>query len=509
MSPDTLLSVNNITIRLRDHFLFHNTHWQLGRREQWLILGENGSGKTTFAKALAGLLPLKTGEIILHFVESGKYPYPQINKDKIAYVSFDSQQRMLTKDSLKRDFEAYAGKESPGTRVKDFMNVKSQASIIKSNEMFDIFKLKDRELSSLSTGEIRKVFIIKAIAQKPKVLILDEPFDGLDKESKNILMKIISAVIEDGIQLILIVHKIDQVPQEITHVMVIKDGKIEKQGRKEDILDKTKIKPSKSADQSDFGSGKISGKTGANDLQSFPEPNFKSGEILIDMQNVTVKYGEKIVLDSINWQLMDGENWAILGHNGAGKSTLLQLITGDHNQRFANNITIFGKKKDEGISVWDIKRAIGIVSQDLMLKHVYEMKAESVVLSGFFDSIGLYKTATNEQRSKSKEWINILGIQDLIDKNYQELSFGQKRLILIARAVVKSPKILVLDEPCHGLDIKNRQRVLDIIDEIGNTRTNLLLITHDPDEIVSSITNVLELESGKIVKKVSLSVEHS
>ncbi len=495
-SSNILISANNITIRLRDHFLFNNTSWKLKKGEQWLIVGENGSGKTTFAKALSGLLPLKTGEIILNFIK-GKYPYPQINKDKIAYVSFDTQQQVLKKDSLKRDFDAFVGIESIGTKVRDFLD--NDEDLMIYDENFSINSFLERELATLSTGEMRKVFLVKAIMQDPTILILDEPFDGLDKSSKEVLMRMIKRIMENDTNIILIVHKSNEIPEGITHIMVVKDGQIVKSGRKEDIFQKTQQigKPeSQNVRKSDFL------KIRQSDNQKFP--NITEKETLIDMQNVTVKYGNKIVLDNITWQLKDGENWAILGQNGAGKSTLLQLITGDHQQRFANNISIFGKKKDEGISIWDIKKAIGIVSADLMLKHVYEMKAESVVLSGFFDSIGLYKTANPEQKNKAGEWINNLGIQDLVKKNYQQLSFGQKRLILIARAVVKSPKILVLDEPCHGLDTQNRKKVLDMIEEIGNTSTNLLLVTHNPEEIVNSITNVLELENGKVVKKVRL-----
>lgn len=198
--------------------------------------------------------------------------------------------------------------------------------------------------------------------------------------------------------------------------------------------------------------------------------------------------------------MKDGENWAILGPNGAGKSTLMHLINGDHQQRYANNITIFGKKKDAGISVWDIKKRIGIVSTDLMLRYQKHIQAFDVVLSGFFDSIGLYKKATKRQRDRALEWIKKLGLEGIAKRNYHELSFGQKRLILIARSVVKSPKILILDEPCHGLDIYNRKHILEMVDQIGKTNTNLLLITHNKDEIVSSINHILELDKGRIVR---------
>lgn len=483
-----LLSANNITIRLRDHFLFSNTSWHLNEGEQWVITGENGSGKTTFAKALCGLLPLKTGEIILHFVKD-QYPYPQLHKDKIVYVSFDTQQQFLKRDSLKRDFESYVGIESPGTKVRDFISqeIRDKKQEIREKN-FEISNLFDRDMITLSTGEMRKVFLVKALLQNPKILVLDEPFDGLDIVSKKILMEIISAVMQKGMHVMLIVHKSDQIPRGMTHIMSIKDGRIENLSSRAQTRELAiNYKGLMINDE--------------NEISHIVGNDKSNKEVLVDFKNVTVKFGEKIILDNISWQLKDGENWAILGHNGAGKSTLLQLIIGDQLQKYANNITLFGKR---GVSVWDIKKAIGIVSQDIFSKHVYDMKAESVILSGFFDSIGLYKNTTDAQKEKAKKWIRILGLGALVPKNFQELSYGQKRLILIARAVVKSPKILILDEPCHGLDSQNRQKVLETIDAIGNTDTNLLLVTHDPEEIVPSVSNVLELENGKIRKQIKI-----
>src|SRR6185437_11908184 len=199
-----ILSAKGITIRVYDRFFFEHTSWQLFQNEQWVILGANGSGKTIFAKALAGLLPLKHGEII--------------SQKKIAYLSFDTQQKILSREERRLDFESAVGKEGKGKTVKHFLG----SSFMKSRftNSFSIKHLLDTSLLSLSTGEMRKVFLLKTLMQQPEILILDEPFDGLDADSKISFRNIIRELMKK-VAIILIVHSADEIPQEITHVLVM------------------------------------------------------------------------------------------------------------------------------------------------------------------------------------------------------------------------------------------------------------------------------------------------
>jgi molybdate transport system ATP-binding protein len=475
-SEKKFLSVNNITIRVGHTFLFHNTNWQMHEKEQWLIIGPNGSGKSTFAKALAGILPLKYGEIICHFIKKGIYPYPQLHKDKIVYLAFETQQKFLQKDSLKRDLASYMGMKEQGTMVKDFLG--NNTNVVRQFGM-DIFL--NREIATLSTGEMRKIFLIKSFLAKPKLLILDEPFDGLDIFAKKAMKKIISFIMKKS-QVVLITHKQSEMISGITHVLVVNNGKITAQGKREQMIQQQELFQKKQQIHKN-----------ANNLKK------KRGLPLIIMKDINVKFEKKVILDHIDWIMYEGENWAIIGPNGSGKSTLMHLITGDQQQGYANNITLFGKRKNE-TPVWEIKEKVGIVSTDLMIRYNKEIKALDVILSGFFDSIGLYKKISKKQKIVAEKWIKILTIEKIAAKNYHELSFGQKRLILIARAVIKSPKLLILDEPCHGLDKDNREMVLQVIQKIGEkTKTNILLITHEKEEIVPCITHTLHLNKGKIV----------
>ena len=192
-----------------------------------------------------------------------------------------------------------------------------------------------------------------------------------------------------------------------------------------------------------------------------------------------------------------GENWAILGPNGSGKSTILKLILGENLQGYSNQVFIFGKPKGSGHTLWDIKRRIGIVSSELQVQYRKKMSAYDVIASGFYDSIGLYHYPTAEQKEIVDAWIDLLRIGEIAQESYHRLSYGQKRMILLARAVVKPPVLLILDEPCHGLDILNRRRILNIVEMIGETETNLLYVTNHKDEILNCITHVLRLQKGR------------
>ncbi len=481
------ITLDQITIRLREKKIFENTSFTIHQGEHLVVIGPNGSGKTSLVKAIAGLLPLSNGEIILNFLKNEKYPYPSLHKDKISYISFESHQNMLKQDELKKDLQEFSGKKNRGILVKEFLG-KSYKSPRKKT--FDISKLLKREFSSLSSGEQRKVFLIKALLKKPQLLILDEPFDGLDRDSKKNFLSILEAL-DKKLHLILVTHNIDEIPSIITHIMQVKNGKIEYFGAKETISDFSKhlftsypLKDRKIKSVS------------ASDLPlSF---NDRNKHTILWMKNINVVIKGKKVLKNISWEVKSGQNWAILGPNGAGKSTLLKLITGESLQSYSNDIEVFGKQFGVNTSVWEIKKRIGVVSTDLLFKHSRQITGLDAIYSGFFDSIGLYQKPNKYQIKKSLEWVKKLQINDLADKQLDEMSFGQRKIILISRAVVKSPKLLILDEPLHGLDRQYRERVLNMLEEITKLGTNIIYTTHNEEELIPSITRRIYLQNGEI-----------
>jgi molybdate transport system ATP-binding protein len=224
-------------------------------------------------------------------------------------------------------------------------------------------------------------------------------------------------------------------------------------------------------------------------------------DILIEMRDTTVQYHGLTVLNHLNWVMRRGENWAILGPNGSGKSTILKLILGDNLQGYANQVILFGRQKGTGETLWEIKKRIGAVSSELQVQYRKKMSAYDVIASGFYDSIGLYQYPTEDQKKIVDQWIRLLCIEDIAGQPFHQLSYGQRRMILLARAMVKSPVLLIVDEPCHGLDIPNRKRVLDILERIGHTQTNLLYVTNHKEEILDCVTHVMRLQKGKVLSQ--------
>jgi molybdate transport system ATP-binding protein len=344
----------------------------------------------------------------------------------------------------------------------------------------------------LSSGEAKKVLIARALLRSPSLLILDEPFEGLDERAKLELKELIDRLMTGPMRIILVTHRFGEIGPKITHVLCVKDCRVILQGRVEKILKPERIPQI-------FGEGGLTEEGKGLYFKSQKAMQTSGPQELIAMKNTTVRYGKHIVLDRIDWTVRRGENWAVLGPNGAGKSKLLELITGDNVQGYANEIHLFGRRKGSGESIWEIKEKLSMVSAEFQMRYQKRIPAYDVICSGFFDSIGLYQRCTEEQNQVVREWLALLKMEDLGRKRFDHLSHGQQRLILLARAMIKSPILMILDEPCDGLDYSNRRRVLEFIEWIGSrTATNLIYVTHHKDELPTCITHALVLEEGKI-----------
>lgn len=293
--------------------------------------------------------------------------------------------------------------------------------------------------------------------------------------------------------MVLITHRPKEIPKVFTHLLHLQEGAVKWRGPVQTFFEAApKNAPTPKPQE-------------LTDQKIQPSPAHKKGRQegppLILMRNVSVNYGDHQVLSGVDWTVRTGENWALVGPNGAGKSTMLRLITGDNLQGYANELTIFGRRKGSGESIWELKQQIGYVSEDIQLRYQKKMSGFDVVCSGFFDSVGLYRHCSPEQKRVAQEWLDNTGTGNLARRHFTELSFGQQRMILIVRALVKTPRLLILDEPCNGLDPDNRQRLLGMLDVIGSSGvTNLLYVSHRPDEIPACITHQLFIDAGRVVK---------
>jgi molybdate transport system ATP-binding protein len=421
-------------------------------------------------------------------------------------------------EEMQEDLRAFASKTDEVTTAQDviFSGILANRPVTPGDEercaeiarLLGIQPLLPQAITSLSTGEMRKALIARALIKSPQLLILDEPFDGLDEASRQSLAESIDHLMTGPVRVILVVHRLEEIVPHITHVLFVKNGELFMQGSKEEVLTSDNISQlygcqlhlEKSNGRYEVTHG-IEGSGPIDTDLLCDKSHHDVPDILIEMKETTVQYDGRIVLDKLNWVMKQGENWAILGPNGSGKSTILRLILGENLQGYANQITLFGRRKGTGETLWEIKKRIGAVSSELQVQYRKKMSAYDVTASGFYDSIGLYQHPTPEEKKIVDRWVRLLHIGDIVKEPYHRLSYGQKRMILLARAMVKSPALLIVDEPCHGLDIPNRKRILEILERIGKTRTNLLYVTNHKDEILDCVTHVMQIHKGRVLNQ--------
>jgi len=486
LNDQTIAQLENVTLRVRDSLILPNTCWQIDKGQHWAILGPNGAGKTSLVRALTGDVPVVGGTI--RAFDDPASPL------KAEYVSFEQHQRLIAREDQRDEFRYFSGDLNPVTTVREILFGKDGQSAGMAAEITDavaalkIQSLLDRGIRALSTGEMRKMQLARILLKQPDVMILDEPFDGLDEISRRDLAQIIDNLMDNHRTVILVTHRQREILPKITHVLAVRTGKVLFQGMRSEVLTPANMERLYAFDAA------AAVPVPADEDPFQPAAGELSGS-LVCMQNVTVKYGATTVLDNVGWSMHPGENWAILGPNGSGKTTLLNLITADNPQAYANRIYLFGRRRGSGESIWEIKQRIGMVSSEFQIRYRKPIAALEVVLSGFFDSVGLYRHASERQRQKAEKWLSVLGIAHLSQKTFNQLSHGEQRMVLLARSMVKMPLILILDEPYQGLDRINRQRILAAVDVIGRRGgTHIIYVTHYPDELPACISHILQFK---------------
>lgn len=483
-----IITLDRITVRVRDRWLLHDTFWEIRENQHWVLLGPNGSGKSSLAGVFTGGTPVVQGRIIRHT--------PDLSRNHTGYVSFELHEKILTRENRLDESRYFSGRFDSIETVKSFLEtglsrhsgVDARLSPVFSGKW--IGGLLNRPVRRLSIGEMRKVLIARALAGSPRLLILDEPFEGLDSESMSALSAMIreTADLNPGLTIILATHRLERIPSCFTHVLGLREGRVVFNGK----LTATLIPD---LEKRLYGAGPSNPARHA--IPERPPDKRKTiiSPALVQMTDVTVRYDDNRVLDGLTWTMKQGEHWAVSGPNGSGKTTLLTLISGDNPQAYANRIYLFGRRRGSGESIWDIKKRIGIVSSEFQMGYDRPVSVFEAVASGFFDSVGLYRKLSPEQEKTAQKWVNAFHLESLRDQRLDRLSFGQRRLALLARALVKHPLLLILDEPCQGLDIENRRMVLNVIELIaGNGFTNILYVTHFQEELPACITHVLRLE---------------
>ena len=338
----------------------------------------------------------------------------------------------------------------------------------------------------LSTGETRRVMLARALAAKPDLVLLDNPFTGLDIAHRASLATYLQTL-SQSVQMLITFSRESDVPDWIERIALFNGGKLnstmDKQSwDKHPIIAQIKSQSEKQSEEMMTLIRQHQHST------HFDNPIF-------ELKNGKVEYTEKTIFTDLNWRIDKGQHWQVKGPNGCGKSTLLGLIFGDHPQCYSNDIHIFGKKRGTGETIWEIKQHIGMVSSALHLQYRVNCSALEVILSGFYDSIGLYSQPSKKEINVAKEWLTILHMEQYEKTSFKQLEYGQQRLLLIARAIVKQPTLLILDEPYQGMDYLGRVLVKNTLELIAKENlSQLLYVSHYQEDGLDSIQNYLEFK---------------
>ena len=423
-----IISIRNGITRHPDHRMAEPVNLDIYLGEQIAILGPNGAGKTRLVEIITGRWPLLGDAITYNFGDEG------LVSDNIKYLAF--------RDSYGDSSTTYYYQQRWNQHDIDD----------------DMPRVDGKPIIALSSGELRKYQLRKALQSNPRLLILDAPFIGLDVHARKELRDTLADLIQrTGLQVILVLSRPSDIPDFINRIIYVENKRI--------------LPPT--------------GGAGEGPGEGLP---------ILRFSHVTIRYGSRTILNDLSWTVNQGEHWALSGDNGSGKSTLLSLVCADNPQAYACDIELFGHQRGSGESIWEIKRHIGYVSPEMHRAYQKDLPAIDIVASGLHDSVGLYVRPRPEQRETCLEWMRRFGIEDLADRTFLSLSSGEQRMCLLARAFVKSPDLLILDEPFHGLDDQRRLLATSIIEDYcKDPSRTLIIVSHYEEELPTCITHHLRL----------------
>lgn len=327
--------------------------------------------------------------------------------------------------------------------------------LIHDNE--SIFNQSGQFLHSMSSGERKQAFLEYSISLKPEVLILDHLLDNLDVAAR----KRIANELEKQSKSFSIINIYSR---DDDHLAFLKNCFLYENGA---ISDKE---------------SQIQKNTASKNDHPLPPPLHVVPDHhnpLVAFNQVNVSYLDKCILNKISWVVNKSEFWHLYGPNGSGKTTLLTMITGDNPKAYGQDIKLFGKQKGSGETIWDIKQKVGYFTTNMTFQFKRRQMTREMIISGFFDSVGLYHLPSDQQIKLANEWLNFIGLVHLADKPFIELSMCHQRMVMIARAMVKHPPLFILDEASVDLDDESAAQMTDLINRIAHEgETTIIYVSH-------------------------------
>ena len=491
MRDHTIIKAVDLSIAIGQSVVLKNLHFEIEEGQHWAIEGSLAAGKSVLCQALTGKHRIHHGQLLFPFINdknsNDKHQAVQLvaftDTSKLfrgpnavhyyqqRYHAFDSSGHMTVRDYLLR-----FGFEETNNYQRQLLS------------LFHLAALLDYERIKLSSGQTRKLLLVKALLTKPRVLILDNPYIGLDHGSRLILNDLLDNLVAQFPMTLLIVNAAKIGPKCLTHCLSLKNGMIEYAG------------PLRVLDATNHDDRLVNFESKKTEIPKIKEllhrqwPDISSGTSIVSMKEVEVAYYGKRVLGPLNWQVLAGEKWAVQGPNGSGKSTLISLIYGDHPQVFSQEVYLFGRRRGPDLNIWDIKKQIGFTSPELHSFFDQQMTTKELLLSGVFDGFTKHHSVDGQVLLGVSLLLKYFGLAEIEEWPTHQLSTGTLRLLFLLRALIKMPPLLLLDEPFQGFDEETITLAKLLLNCLLEENQTLIFISHFESDIPGSIHRKLYLQ---------------
>ncbi|MBL6763340.1 MAG: ATP-binding cassette domain-containing protein [Verrucomicrobiae bacterium] len=465
--------------------------WELGEGENHVLLGPNGCGKTTFLRLIRGeLAPDPGGGERCYRIGARVSASPVFARDKIAFVSPEMQERYLSLEWDRTAFDVIL----TGYRNTDYLyepvSRKQEMGARQLGERLEISHLIGRNVQTLSQGELRRVLVARALVGTPALLLLDEVCDGLDLRTRGRLLEWIQGIAESGTRIVMATHRREEFIPALTHAVHMGAGQVKRLRRLKARVDAISRPSSKCAPCAKF-----------EDL-IHSETRAPREDFLFRLNHAEVYHDKKRALGPLDWEMGKGEHWAVLGHNGAGKSTFLKLLLGEVHPVLGGRVLRFNEARRH--TLWEIRQRTGFVSMDFQMRFREELSGADAIATGYFGGHVLYDRLTRKERRRVDELVSLFGLEEFSRRPVTGISYGQLRRVLIARALVHDPEVLVLDEPFDGLEKGVRDALDRQLVAVAAMGVGLVMVTHHPEDLPKCMTHGLLLRHGTVAVQGSL-----
>ncbi|OAC99504.1 hypothetical protein MUCCIDRAFT_129758, partial [Mucor lusitanicus CBS 277.49] len=459
---------------------FKNLSLKLKDDQRLVIVGPVSAGKTTLAETIAGrhsIQPLSAGKWPI--IDASKSPYAS---DHVHLVSFKENSGTFSYSNHYYQERFNFSDPDNDLTLQQYLNgdPDDTADIQRVAKQLNIEHLLPLSFVKLSNGQTRRARIAKALLKNPSMLVLDEPLMGLDVEHRKHLLEVLgNLATKASVPVVLVLRPQDEFPSWATDVIELGNMTVqwtgnpsEYQARRAKHLESTK-------------SSSHSAKT----------VDTSNNDPIVEMKNVKVTYSGNPILRDITWTVRKGERWALLGPNGSGKTTLLSFLTGDHPQAYANELSLFGRRRGTGESIWEIKERVGLVSPEIHLYFNQNLTALEAAGTGFFDVV-VPRSINADQTQTIQRLFHEFGIESMMNRKLQDMSTGEQRMVLLVRSLVKMPDLIIWDEPFQGLDDSMIQNVNGWLEQHMRPDQTLIMVTHHEEEIPSAVSKRFKLGPG-------------